>query len=204
MVGRKNKTPVCIKVKRGLDINFQPFYLGWEVVYAKPINTYGSVRYQDNGTEFYFDKVVEFEANDITRQIDEYTMFCVDVMPHNNYDEYGDYFVKYRFPEKNGIIKVGLEHRGSASLPKLYYLEDNRILMFDIDYNPLTRTAYIKRDAYLPFNTSTTIWDCVPSSSEDSDNRIRLVSVEPIGYEDYTQQFYRLTFEEVQPQSSGD
>lgn len=188
-----------MKVKRGLDINFQPFYLDWQVVYAKPINTYGSVKYQDYSTEFDFDKVLEFEANELTRQINEYTMFCIDVMPNNNYDEYGDYYVKYRFPEVNGNIRVGLKHRDSTGIPRLYYLDGEQILMLDLDYNPLTRTAYVKKDTYLPFNTATIIWEDMPTNAEDTNNRIRLTNIESIGYEDYTQQFYRLTFVEVEP-----
>jgi hypothetical protein len=197
MVGRKNKQPICLRVKRGLTSDFQPSYLDWQVDYAKDITTTGRVSYQDHGVQFHFDKVLEFEANDITRQIDEYTMMCVDVVPFCNYNDYGDYFVLYRFPEEKGVIRVGLEHRQSASIPKLFYLADNDILMFDIDYNPVSNVAYIKRDAYLPLTSTTTIWKRKPSSASDASNKIQLVSTEAVGIDDYTEQFYRLTFEAV-------
>lgn len=195
MVGRKKKIPISVKMKEGLDLDFQPYYLDWQIVYAKVIDTTGRTNYQEYGVDMNFDKVIHLEANDITRAIDEFTLFCIDVMPYNNYNEYGEYIVKYKFPENNGIIIIGLERRNPISIPKLYYLKNNKVLAFDLDYSAENKTAYMNVGAYIPFDTNSIIWEKqAPEYTTQTNNRIKLIYTEQVGLDESYQPFAKLTF----------
>lgn len=198
MVGRKNKIPISIRLRHGLDQNYQPAYIDWQTVFAKVIDTTGRNNYEEYGVEYDFDKVIKLEANDLSRQIDDFTLFCIDVMPYNNYLNYGEYIVKYKFPEKNGIITIGLERKNPISIPKLYYEKDNMIYSYDIDYNTQTKKGYISKGLYIPFDTTTTIWELQkPIDTTQTDNRIQLVSIQETGIDSSLTNFIQLNFEAI-------
>ena len=102
------KRPIAIRLRNGLNTDYQPVFGDWDVIYGKVVDTTGRNTYQEYGVEYSFDKVIHLEANDTSRKINDFTLFCIDVMPYNNYRNIGDYIIKYKFPEKNGIITIGL------------------------------------------------------------------------------------------------
>lgn len=191
MTGRMGKRPIAIRLRSGLNTDYQPVFGDWDVIYGKVVDTTGRNTYQEYGVEYSFDKVIHLEANDTSRRINDFTLFCIDVMPYNNYRNIGDYIIKYKFPEKNGIITIGLERLNPISIPKICYTLGEQVLLYDLDYNQDNKTAYVSVDEYIPF----AIGDIVTDDAYETE--LKLVSKQKTGLDANYTNFYKLTFEVV-------
>ena len=200
-MARIAKDPVKLRfaIAETTEDNPKPVYSDWNTDYATKTDPSGRAYYNEYGTELDFDKVFTFEANSVTRRINESTIIVADHYHLGNYGEKGDYRVKYRFPEAKNCIVIGCNAVEEVNNPKIYFLDSNNtILAFQMDYNYKTLRGYVPIDAYIPFNEETIIWHkYTPASVDQTKNRIKYVGYQEVGLDDSEKTFLELQFEEV-------
>ena len=197
---RFRKKPVKLRfvVAETTDDVPKPVYSEWFTDFAEETTPRGRASYNEYGTELNFDKVLIFEANQITRRISYNTVLAVDHYHLGNYKN-GDYLVSYIYPEAQNHIVIGCNKVAEISNPKVYYLnENNDILALQMDYDYKALVGYVDTNRNIPFDRNTTMWHkYMPSSVDQPKNQIRFVSSEKVGLSDNYKEFLELKFEEV-------
>ena len=192
--------PMYIKLAKSnvYQVNSQEkVYEDWKVISGQIQLSSGLFVTQPYGTMPSFDLVLILDSNSTTRKIDYSTHFLINEMPTKNF-EYGNYEVSKIFPPQNGKIRIGLNSINGTRLVNLYYLDNNVIYAFEINYDYDTKIGYVSVDKDIPFNTNSTIWEIFePISTNDNNNRIKLSSKTKIGVTKEDKRFYKLTFVSV-------
>lgn len=199
-MSRINKRPCKLKfvIAETTDDIPKPVYTEWFTDFAQETNPNGRVYYNEYGTEFNFDKILTFEMNSLTKQIDYNTVLVLDHYHLGNYKN-GDYKISYIFPPHNNKIMIGCNRVTDVNNPKLYYSDNiGNILAYQLDYDYTNMVGYISVDRATPFNNNTTIWHKFkPINTDSTRNRIKFVSSTKVGLSDNYKEFLELKFEEV-------
>ena len=194
---KKDKKPILVKfsIAQTTGDKNVSVYGNWNVVYITNKSTGSFFDREVYGQDEDFDLVILLEANPITRQVDEKSVFLIDEYPTRN-NEKGNYRIKKIFPEYLGLIRIGLESVEKISFQNLYYLSGENIYKFQLNYDRETKKGYIDKDIQHPFSTSTIIWTTEPTNAEDTIDRISFVSEQNIGIIDRYKAFKELSFGE--------
>lgn len=195
MAVKKDKLPLLAKFSVGQttgDMNVS-VYKGWQILYRSDKSIKSSFFHEDFGTEENFDLMILLDANPITKQITEDTVFLINEYP-TDMNSKGNYKVKKIFPEYLGVIRVGLESIKGISYKSLYYLDGDNIYSFQLNYDNATNTGYIGKYIKHPFTTSTKIWLTEPLDKDDDLDTVSFVSERNIGIIDRLKVFKELKF----------
>jgi hypothetical protein len=200
MISKRDSKPFQIKFPIGVskttktDMVYQD---DWETVYGLVSDPNGVYNNNIYGKDYVFDKVVTVNAGSKTRAINKSTVILVDNMPTDNFLK-GDYTVKYKFPECNGEIVIGLERRQAINLPKLYFFADEeKPLYFQLNFDKTQKVAYIDSNEILPIGINDFVWETQPENESDTKGKLKLVSKQIIGFTGNYKPFYKLIFEVV-------
>lgn len=196
---KKDKKPILVKfsIAQTTGDKDVSVYGDWNVIYISDKSNSGVIDRETYGQDEDFDMVIVLEANPITRQVDEKSVFLVDEFPTKN-NKKGNYRIKKIFPEYLGSIRIGLETIEKIPYQNLYYLSGSNIYKFQLNYDSETMKGYIDKDIKHPFTTETIIWSSEPTSAENTVDRISFVSDRRVGIIDRYKAFTELTFGEVE------
>ena len=198
MISKKDSKPILIKQAIGgkqTNKDDTIYENNWQVVYGLISEPSGTIYNREYGIEEVYDKVITVTATSKTRAIQDNTIVMLDDYPSSNY-EYGDYDIARIFPEYNGEIRIGLNKREAIDMPKIYFAYNNAILYYQINYDNITKKAYIKNKFKLPFNVNDYVWTREPASSQSTSHRLRITKKSKIGFDSHFKPFYELTFVE--------
>lgn len=192
---KKDKKPILAKfsIAQTTGDKNVSVYGDWQVLYVTDKQLVGSFDRESYGQDEDFDLTLLLQANPITRQIDEKSVFLIDEFPTSN-NAKGNYRIKKIFPEYLGQKKIGLETIDKISYRNLYYLSGDKIYNFQLNYDSKTHKGYIDKDIQHPFTTSTIIWTTEPTNAEDTIDRISFVSEQNVGIVDNYKAFKELAF----------
>lgn len=201
MISKKDSRPLALKFQFGIaKTNKLETIYGdrWYGVYGLVSDPTGSIQNLVYGTDYNFDKIVTFNAGEITRKIDYTTRFCVDNVPTDIFED-GDYEVKYIFPELNGEIRVGLVKKKGVNIPKLYFkntwiTDSYKYAYIQVNLDKKNSCAYIGRQDVLPFMANDYVWFLEPKEDNLAKNRYKFIGRENYGITDGYKQFSKLTF----------
>ena len=198
MISKRDSRPILIKFPIGTlkDEKSEKVYnQEWHTVYGLKSDPRGMLRTNVYGTDLSFDKVVIFNAGELTRKIDYDTAILLDNMPTSVYDK-GDYKVSYIYPEYNNEIVIGLNKREGISIPKLYFANEEQILYTQINFDKTTLKAYADKKQYIPFFVGQDVWTRKPNNEFDSNHRLSVTAIETKGLDKYSSNFIEITFSE--------
>ena len=195
---KKDKKPILVKfsIAQTTGDSNVSVYSDWNIVYTTNKSLNLVFRNEVYGTEKDYDLIILLDANSVTRQIDQKSIFLIDQYPTKNNIK-GNYKVEKIFPEYLGIIKIGLKSIEGQSSQKLYYLDGGNIYAFQLNYDNETNLGYIGKNVSHPFTSQTVIWKTEPLNSEDTIDRIQFLSESNVGIVDKYNTFKELTFGEL-------
>lgn len=189
----KIKFPVGISKTNKIDTKYQD---AWEDVFGLVGDPTGYIAKNMFGSDPNIDKTVVVNAGSITRSINESTCILLDNMPTSVYEN-GDYSVIRKTPEYNGQIVLGLQRKQSIDIPKLYFLYNDEILYYQLNFDKNKLKGYIGVNDRLPFSENDYVWTREPADSTVTKHRLKLVSREKVGLGETFKPFIELTFVEV-------
>lgn len=194
---KKDKKPILVKfsIAQTTGDSNVSVYGDWNIVYITNKALNSNFRNEVFGTEKDFDLTILLDANSVTRQIDNKSVFLIDQYPTKNNIK-GNYRVSKIFPEYLGLIRIGLTSVEGQPSPKLYYLDGENIYMYQLNYDSETNVAYLDKNVSHPFTSESVIWKTEPLNSEDTIDRIKFVSENNVGIVDRYKAFKELTFGE--------
>ena len=195
---KKDKKPILVKFSIGQttgDKNVS-VYGEWNVVYITNKSLDSRFRNEEYGTEKDFDLLILLDANSVTRQINEKSVFLIDQYPTNSNSK-GNYKVSKIFPEYLGLIKIGLKSLEGQPFQKLYYLLDGNIYVYQLNFDTATNSGYIEKNLAHPFTENTVIWKTEPTNAQDTIDRIKFMGEQEIGLVDRHKQFKELFFGDI-------
>lgn len=198
MLPSKDLKPFAVKFPAGGTTGSSPkkIYTEWQNC-SGLIKENVNARLEMYGKEFDCDIVIKMNANDTSRKIGYGTVFLVGEMPTKAMEN-GNFYVKEVLPEYNGEIQVLLNRREGLSYPRIYYEANGEIMEYQLNFNNESLVGYVPKNSVLPFNKNTKIWYKIkPSSADDTNNRISLVSEINIGLVNWYNNFKKLTFKVV-------
>lgn len=195
---KKDKKPILVKfsIAQTTGDKNVSVYGDWNVIFVTDKNIAGYFEREPYGQDEDFDLTLLLQANPITRQINEKSVFLVNEYPTNNNSK-GNYKIKKIFPEYLGNIKIGLEIVDKISYRNLYYLSGEEIYKFQLNYDSATHKGYIDKDIQHPFTRNTIIWTTEPTNAQDTIDRISFLSQQDVGIIDSYKAFTELTFGEL-------
>lgn len=195
---KKDKKPLLVKfsLAQTTGDNNVSIYSDWNVIYISDKSINSAFYHEPYGSEKDFDLTLLLDANPITRQINDKSIFLIDEYPTLNNNK-GNYRIKKIFPEYLGVIKIGLESIKGNNLQSVYYLNGENIYEYQLNFDRNTNKGYINKNISHPFLTATKIWSLEPTNNEDTENLISFVSEKNVGIIDRYKIFKELTFEEI-------
>lgn len=181
----KNKRPILAKFSQGNTVDGAEYTKSgkWEVIYYTKSYQSGTVSKQLYGLDDNFDLVLTFDANSITKQISENTLFLVDEYP-TNLNEDGNYTVKRIVKHDNNEIVVGLRKQRGIEHKNLYYYDSGNLYACQVNYDSSTQKAYVDKYSTIPLRVGSVVWDYEPENNEDTENRFVVTSVTYVGIVD--------------------
>lgn len=188
----KIKFPIGILKTNKTDMKYQD---EWQTVYGIIGDPNGAISKYVYGIDVPFDKVIVVNASSITRAINYNTLFIVDNIPTTTYES-GDYSVTKIMPEKNGEIVIALSKKKSVSIPKLYFLNEDMVLYYQINFDKKKLKAYANSNEVLPFKEGDFVWTIEPVDTTSKKHRLKLISRSKIGLGRNFKPFIELTFVE--------
>lgn len=194
---KKDKLPLLVKfsVAQTTGDKNVSVYGDWRVIYRTNKSVASAYLHEPYGTEERFDLTILLDANPITKQINEKSVFLIDEYP-TDMNVKGNYRIKKIFPEYLGVIRIGLESIEGNSFKSLYYLDGDKILSYQLNYDSSTNIGYIDKYANHPFSSSTKIWLTEPVDKDDELDMLSFVSERNVGIIDNLKVFKALTFRE--------
>ena len=199
MIPKKDSKPFLVKFAIGVDDsngNKKTIYEdNWTTVYGLISEPDGSNQKYVYGREFNFDKTIVVNATATTRRIKSNTEFLLENMPTDTFSG-GDYTISRIFPEYNGERMIGLSKKESVNIPKLYFIYNDQILFYQLNFDKDTLTGYVNVNEVLPFSVGDYVWTRKPSSVDDTNNRLRLTQTTITGFDNQNRNFTQLTFVE--------
>lgn len=198
MISKKESRPFLVKrAIGGIQTNKENtiYEDEWQITYGIIGDPSGSAIARIYGIEETYDKIIVMDATELTRSIEPTSIILVENMPTENY-YLGDYDIARIYPEKNGIISIGLNKRESVDLPRIYYYNGENILYFQLNFDIENNVGYVLRKNYLPFAVGDYIWTREPDDDEDTSYRFVFTEQNQVGFDDRYQPFYELVFEE--------
>lgn len=196
MISKRDCKPFKVKFSIGVDgeDKKQTIYQdNWDTIYGIISDGNGQIISNVYGKYGDFDKVITVNAGSITRKIKDNTLFCIDNMPSDTF-QYGDYEIKYIFPEYNGEIRIGLSKKEKINIPKIYFIHNNKILFYQLNLNMSNLNAFINKTENLPFNEDDYVWTRKPISVEQTGYRYIFKGKTKTGFSDNYKNFYELHF----------
>lgn len=188
----KIKFPIGISKTNKVDMKYQD---EWQTVYGLVGEPNGAISKYVYGIDTPFDKIIVVNACEITRAINENTLFIIDNIPTSTYQK-GDYSVKRILPEKNGEIVIALSKKEAINIPKLYFKNGNEILYYQINFDKTHLKAYSSVNSFLPFKEGDYVWTRDPSNVDDVNHRLKLISKSKTGLGSNFKPFIELSFVE--------
>ena len=199
MIPKKDSKPFLVKFAIGVDDsngNKKTIYEdNWTTVYGLISEPDGSNQKYVYGREFNFDKTIVVNATATTRRIKSNTEFLLENMPTDTFSG-GDYTISRIFPEYNGERMIGLSKKESVNIPKLYFIYNEQILFYQLNFDKDTLTGYVNVNEVLAFSVGDYVWTRKPSSADDTNNRLRLTQTIITGFDSQNRNFTQLTFVE--------
>lgn len=196
MISKKDSKPLKIKFPVGVEKTNKvdkQYESNWRTCYGLIRDTITGLSVNYYGNEALYDKVITVNAGSITRAINYDTLFIVDNMPTNVYEN-GDYSVKQIYPEYNGEIVIGLSKNKSVNIPKLYFENNGKILYYQLNFDKNTLKGYVSNKTILPFKEGDYVWTREPADSDVKNNRLKFVSRTKTGLDGKLKSFYELNF----------
>lgn len=197
MISKRDSKSFLIRFAIGVDDsngNKKTIYENnWTTIYGLISEPTGQNEKYVYGREFNFDKTIIVNASSTTRKIKSNTEFLIDNMPTKIFSN-GDYNISRLFPEYNGEIVIGLSKKEAVNIPKLYFVYNNQILFYQLNFDKDTLTGYVNVNEVLPFSVGDYVWTRKPSSADDTNNRLRLTQTTRTGFDNQNQNFIQLTF----------
>lgn len=196
MISKRDSKPFLVKFDVAVDENQNIVYeTSWNTVFGLISDPSGQVQKNEYGSEFNFDKTIIVNATSVTRRIKKNTLVLIDNMPTTTFAK-GDYSVKYIYPEYNNEIVIGLEKIQGINIPKLYFIYDDQIVYYQLNFDKDYLVGYINKNETVAFSVGDYLWTKKPSRTDDTSNRIRLTQTTTAGHSDYYLNFTALTFVE--------
>lgn len=197
MIPKKDSKPFLIKFAIGVDDSNDKkktiYEDNWTTIYGLISEPTGeNVKYV-YGREYQFDKTIIVNASPITRKIKNNTEFLIDNMPTEIFSD-GDYNISKIFPEYNGEIIIGLTKKESINIPKLYFVYNNQIIFYQLNFDKLSLNAFIKSNENIPFNINDYVWTKKPTSKDDTNNRLIFKQSNKTGFDSRNKNFIELVF----------
>lgn len=198
MVPKRDSKPILVKFPLGIseeDGRNKLYDKNWQTVYALISDPSGTKKENLYGSDFDFDKVITVNAGAIARKIDYDTAILIDEMPTSLLLK-GDYSVKYIFPEFNKEIVIGLSRKEAIKFPRLYFYNNGKLLFSQMNYDNDLRISYCNKRQYVPFAVGDFVWTREPDSEVDTKHRLRVSSIEKVGFDSKYKPFFKITFVE--------
>ena len=194
MISKKDSKPILIKfpIGEGSEMIYDS---EWTLIYGI-IKETGLFDKKIYGIDSDFDLIVVLNATPITRRINKQTIFLCENMPTNVYKN-GDYSITYVRPEINGEILIGLKTKLDISIPRLYFYYNKSLLSIQINFDDAKNKAYIPKNQKLPFELGGFVYTKKPKTKSETENKLKLISTNKIGYSSQYTNFSELTFEVV-------
>ena len=186
------KFPIGIEKTNKIDMQYQD---EWHTCFGLIRDTINGPSNKPYGFDMMYDKVITVNAGSITRLIDENTLFVVDNVATEIFQN-GNYSVERVYPEYNGEIVIGLSKKENINIPKLYFVNNGKILYYQLNYDSSTKKGYIPIKTLLPFNEGDYVWDREPADPSVTKHRLVLASKTKYGIDKQFKNFYELTFVE--------
>lgn len=189
-----NLKPLFISLKIASTIEKNPTAIrsSWDIIWAIRSDIKGYIVDNVTGKQLDYDISLLINVNPKVLNIDEFTIFCLDNIPTENFKN-GDYQLQRLGQIENGIIPIYL-NKIKFTTPELFFQYDtNTIASYQCNYDNSILTAYINKDIIIPFNESSVIWYRRPENNLQTLNQIKLISIELVHFN----QFNKLTFEVV-------
>ena len=196
MISKQNSKPFRVKFAVGIsktnkiDMKYKK---EWEDVFGLIGDPSGDVAKYIFGQDPSIDRTIVVNASSVSRAINQNTCFLVDNMPTSVYEN-GDYSFARKMPEYNGEIVIGLTKIQSIDIPKLYFVYNNEILYYQLNFDKNTLKGYVDINERIPFKEGDYVWTREPADSSSTKNRLKFVSKSKVGLDRHFKNFMELTF----------
>lgn len=191
------KKPCLVKFSNGITVGDAEFSVSsdWTTIYYTTKSASGGYDRERYGTEENYDLVLILDNNNITKQINEGSIFLIDEYPTELNVE-GNYKAKKISFTDSGKIIVMLNAKKGVKHRNLYFLKNDQLCSIQCNYDSQTNKGYFRKYETIPFTGNDTIWNIEPLTNEDSEGRIILVSQDNVGIVNDLKVFIELTFKE--------
>lgn len=192
-----DRKPILVKFPIGSSLGKakHPVLSDAFVVHSEQGTREGEIDKREYGVTFDYDKAILVNANQITRNINQETVFFVEEMPTCN-NEYGDYVFAGKSDEVEGRFKIYLRKSQKNTLPYLYYQHHSGIICsYQLNFDKKALVAYVPKDRFMPFNHNNKIWTKPPVDENDTNNRIVFKNQEIVGFTERSMSHNKITFE---------